>query len=116
MGVGSIARSAHQDEREIGSGPFGAKIELSRTNPSFGQATWIFWWLRAVDPTLMCQRFLTEITRSSQAAHISRQDVPQRSFVSPFHKADVGSLTLLRRPLLSYIRSRYLQIADAPAS
>ena len=28
------------DEREIGSGPFGARIELSRTNPSSGQGEW----------------------------------------------------------------------------
>jgi hypothetical protein len=71
--------------------------------------------IRAVDPTLVCQGFLAETTRCSKTAHISRQDVPQRSFVSLLHKADVGSLTLLRRPLLSYIRLRYLQIADAPA-
>jgi hypothetical protein len=53
----------------------------------------------------VCQRFLAETMRGSKAAHISRQHVPQRSFVSLFHKADFGSLPLLRRPLLSYIRS-----------
>jgi hypothetical protein len=71
--------------------------------------------MRAIDTALMRQRFLAEATRRSKAAHISRQDVPQRSFVSLFHKADFGALALLRRPLLSYIRSGHLQIADAPA-
>ena len=67
----------------------------------------------AIDAALVCQRFLAETTRCSKATHIPRQDVPQRSFVSLFHKADLGSLTLLRRPLLSYIRAL---AANAPAS
>ncbi|SRR5260221_1681403 len=69
----------------------------------------------AVDAALVGQRFLTETTSRSKATHIPRQNVPQRSFVSLFHKGDFGSLALLRRPLLSYIRCQYLQIADAPA-
>src|SRR3982074_3546352 len=64
----------------------------------------------AIDTTLVRQRFLTEFTRRSKATHIPRQNVPQRSFVSLFHRADFGPLTLLRRPLLSYIRPRYLQM------
>jgi hypothetical protein len=49
--------------------------------------------------------FLAQFTRSPKPAHIPRQNVPQRPFVSLFHKGDFGSITLLRRPLLSYIRS-----------
>jgi hypothetical protein len=62
----------------------------------------------AIDAALVRQRFLAQFTRGSKATHIPRQNVPQRSFVSLFHRADFGSLTLLRRPLLSYIRCRYL--------
>jgi hypothetical protein len=68
-----------------------------------------------IDAALVGQRFLAQSTLRPKTAHIPRQNVPQRSLVSLFHKDDFGSLTLLRRPLLSYIRSRYLQIADAPA-
>jgi hypothetical protein len=56
------------------------------------------------------QGFLAQTTLRAKATHISRQNVPQRPFVSLFHKGDFGSLTLLRRPLLSYIRSRYLKM------
>ena len=52
----------------------------------------------------MGQRFLAQSTLRPKTAHIPRQNVPQRSLVSFFHKDDFGSLTLLRRPLLSYIR------------
>jgi hypothetical protein len=58
----------------------------------------------------MGQRLLTETTLRPKATHIPRQDVPQRPFVSLFHRADFGSITLLRRPLLSYIRRPYLQM------
>jgi len=61
----------------------------------------------AIDTALMGQGFLAETTRRSKATHIPCQNVPKRSFVSLFHKADFGSLTLLRRPLLSYIRRLY---------
>jgi hypothetical protein len=71
--------------------------------------------ISAIDAAFMGQRFLAEFMRCSKATHILRQNVPQRSFVSLFHRADFGSLTLLRRPLLSYIRRQYLQIADARA-
>ena len=64
----------------------------------------------AIDTALMRQRFLAEFTRSSKATHIPRQNVPQRPFVSFFHRADFGALTLLRRPLLSYIRRQYPQM------
>ncbi len=60
----------------------------------------------AIDAALMGQGFLAKTTLRSKAAHISRQHVPQGSFVSLFHKADFGPLPLLRRPLLSYIRSQ----------
>jgi len=69
----------------------------------------------AIDAALMGQGFLAKTTLRSKAAHISRQHVPQGSFVSLFHKADFGPLPLLRRPLLSYIRARHRQFADAPA-
>src|SRR5258706_8690086 len=59
----------------------------------------------AVDPALMGQRLLAQTTLRPKAAHIPRQNVPQRSLVSLFHKDDFGSITLLRRPLLSYIRA-----------
>jgi hypothetical protein len=58
----------------------------------------------AIDAALVGQRFLAQTKLRSQATHIPRQNIPQRSFVSLFHKGDFGSLTLLRRPLLSYIR------------
>jgi hypothetical protein len=64
----------------------------------------------AIDTTFVRQRFLAEFTRCSKATHILRQNVPQRSLVSLFHRADFGSLTLLRRPLSSYIRCQYLQM------
>jgi hypothetical protein len=72
--------------------------------------------ISAIDPALVRKSFLAQFTRSPKPAHIPRQNVPQRPFVSLFHKGDFGSITLLRRPLLSYIRCQYLQIADAPAS
>jgi hypothetical protein len=59
----------------------------------------------AIDAALVGQRFLAQTTLRPEAAHIPRQNVPQRSFVSLLHRADFGSLPLLRRPLLSYIRS-----------
>src|ERR1700736_6439216 len=59
----------------------------------------------AVDAALMGQRLLAETTLRPKATHIPRQNVPQRSLVSLFHKADFGSITLLRRPLLSHIRN-----------
>jgi hypothetical protein len=62
----------------------------------------------AVDAALVGQCLLTEATLRPKAAHIPRQNVSQRSFVSLFHKGDFGSLPLLRRPLLSYIRGRSL--------
>jgi hypothetical protein len=52
----------------------------------------------------MGQRLLAQTTLRPKAAHIPRQNVPERSLVSLFHKDDFGSITLLRRPLLSYIR------------
>jgi hypothetical protein len=51
------------------------------------------------------QRLLAQAALCPKAAHIPRQNVSQRPFVVPFHRADFGPLTLLRRPLLSYIRS-----------
>jgi hypothetical protein len=60
--------------------------------------------ISAIDPALVRKSFLAQFTRSPKPAHIPRQNVPQRPFVSLFHKGDFGSLTLLRRPLLSYIR------------
>ncbi len=71
--------------------------------------------ISAIDPALVRKSFLAQLTRGPKPAHIPRQNVPQRPFVSLFHRADFGSLTLLRRPLLSYIRRQYLQIADARA-
>src|SRR4051812_3647173 len=53
----------------------------------------------AVDSALMGQPLLTKTTLRPQATHIPRQHVPKRPFVSLFHKADFGSITLLRRPL-----------------
>jgi hypothetical protein len=44
LGYRPEATPAHLDDREIGSGPFGAKIELSRTNPPFGQAELLLSW------------------------------------------------------------------------
>jgi hypothetical protein len=58
-----------------------------------------------IDTALMGQRLLGKTTLRSKATHIPRQNVPQRPFVSLFHRADFGPLTLLRRPLLSYIRT-----------
>jgi hypothetical protein len=58
----------------------------------------------AVDAALMGQRLLAQTTLRSKATHIPRQNIPQRPFVSLFHGADFGALTLLRRPLLSQIR------------
>jgi hypothetical protein len=66
--------------------------------------------ISAIDPALVRKSFLAQLTRSPKPAHIPRQNVPQRPFVSLFHRADFGSLTLLRRPLLSYIRRQYLQM------
>ena len=64
----------------------------------------------AIDTALVGQGFLAQPTLRSKAAHIPRQYVPQRPFVSLFHARDFGPLTLLRRPLLSYIRRSYLQM------
>jgi hypothetical protein len=62
----------------------------------------------------MGQRLLAQTMLRSKATHIPRQNVPQRSLVSLFHhKADFGLITLLRRPLLSYIRLR-CAICPAP--
>jgi len=61
--------------------------------------------ISAIDPALVRKSFLAQFTRSPKPAHIPRQNVPQRPFVSLFRKGDFGSITLLRRPLLSYIRS-----------
>jgi hypothetical protein len=58
----------------------------------------------AIDTALMGQRLLAQTTLRPKATHIPRQNVPQWPFVSLFHGADFGSITLLRRPLLSYIR------------
>src|ERR1700694_3558588 len=58
----------------------------------------------AVDAALMRQRLLAQTALRPKAAHIPRQHVPERSLVSLFHKDDFGSLPLLMRPLLSYIR------------
>ena len=66
--------------------------------------------ISAIDPALVRKSFLAQLTRGPKPAHIPRQNVPQRPFVSLFHRADFGSLTLLRRPLLSYIRRQYLQM------
>jgi hypothetical protein len=64
--------------------------------------------ISAIDAALVGQRLLAQTTLRSKATHILRQNVPQRSFVSLFHKRDFGPVTLLRRPLLSYIRRRSL--------
>ena len=40
----------------------------------------------AVDAALVGQRFLAQTTLRPEATHILRQNVPQRSFVSLFHK------------------------------
>jgi len=66
--------------------------------------------ISAIDPALVRKSFLAQFTRSPKPTHVSRQNVPQRPFVSLLHRADFGPLTLLRRPLLSYIRPRYLQM------
>jgi hypothetical protein len=50
------------------------------------------------------QRLLAQAALRPKATHIPRQNVSQWPFVSLFHRADFGPLTLLRRPLLSYIR------------
>jgi hypothetical protein len=60
--------------------------------------------IRSIYSALMRQRFLAEFTCGPKAAHVPRQNVSKRSFVSLFHGADFGRITLLRRPLLSYIR------------
>jgi len=58
----------------------------------------------------MGQGFLAKPTRSAKAAHVSCQNVSERTFVSLFHKDDFRSLPLLRRPLLSYIRCGFFTI------
>jgi len=48
----------------------------------------------AIDPTFMGQGFLAKPTRSAKAAHVSCQNVSERTFVSLFHKDDFRSLPL----------------------
>jgi hypothetical protein len=41
----------------------------------------------AINPTFMGQGLLTEPARGPKPAHVSRQNIPQWSLVSPFHRA-----------------------------
>jgi len=50
------------------------------------------------------KRLLAYTAGSPQPAHVLRQHVPQLAFVRPFHGRTSCGLTVLRRPLLSYIR------------
>jgi hypothetical protein len=59
--------------------------------------------IRAVDASLVGERFLTEPALGAESAHVLRQNVPQGSFVRPLHRPASCPLTFLRRPLLSYI-------------
>jgi hypothetical protein len=58
----------------------------------------------SVDTAFVCEGLLAKPSRGAQPSHVLCQDVPQRSFVRPFHGRDFCGLTVLRRPLLSYIR------------
>ena len=46
--------------------------------------------ISAIDPALVRKSFLAQLTRSPKPTHIPRQNVPQRPFVSLFHKGDFG--------------------------
>ena len=52
---------------------------------------------------LVGKSLLADPTDRSQPAHVLRQHVPQLAFVRPFHGRTWCGLTILRRPLLSYI-------------
>ena len=64
----------------------------------------------------MGERFLADAAFGAEPAHVASQDVAQGSFVRPFHGRNSCGLTLLRRPLLSYIRPvlpTFALLADA---
>lgn len=44
----------------------------------------------AIHAALVCQGLLTKTARSPKPAHVSRQHVPKRSLVRPFHKGISG--------------------------
>jgi hypothetical protein len=51
--------------------------------------------IRAVDATLVGERFLTEPAFGAESAHILRQNVAQGSFVRPLHRRASCPLTFL---------------------
>jgi hypothetical protein len=59
------------------------------------------------------QSFLAEASRSAEPTHILRQNISQGSFVRPLHGRKSCRMTVLRRPLLSYIR--WVREAPQPA-
>ena len=54
----------------------------------------------SVDTAFVCEGLLAKPSRGAQPSHVLCQDVPQRSFVRPFHGRDFCGLTVLRRPVL----------------
>ena len=47
---------------------------------------------------------MAKTPRGTEPTHVLSQNIPQRSFVRPFHGHDFCGLVILRRPLLSHIR------------
>ncbi len=55
--------------------------------------------ISSVDAAFVGQRLLAQTTRSPKPSHVLREDIPEGSFVRPFHGRNFRRLMVLRRPL-----------------